>query len=82
MATNHDTTQACPICTEDTVRQVRCSNVECSFVVTTCTRCDRGQAVAAFVADHEKDCVHEPSAFFPDSRRATFAAPHAGRRAG
>lgn len=73
MATQ-ETTQACPICSEATLRSARCSHVSCSFSVITCARCDRAQAVAAFVADHEKDCVYRTSEVLV-SRPATFVAP-------
>lgn len=72
--TNHETPTTCPICSEETLRRVRCSHASCAFVVTTCERCDREQIVAAFVADHEKDCAHGPVAV-PLLRPATFVAP-------
>lgn len=75
MATKHETTQTCPICSEASVRHVHCSYASCEFVVTTCPRCDREQVVNAFVADHEKDCVHGPASA-PAFRPATFVAPH------
>lgn len=72
MATIHENT--CPICSSETLRQVRCSYDACAFVVTTCPRCDREQAVAAFVADHEKDCACGPGILIV-AQPATFAAP-------
>ena len=72
MATIHEITQTCPICTEATVRRIPCSHAGCAFMVTTCDRCDRPQVVAAFVADHEKDCVYGPVAV-PIVRPATFS---------
>jgi len=75
MPANHETTdQTCPICTVTATRRVRCSNEECPFVVITCPRCDREQVVGAFLADHEKDCIHSP--VVPAvTRAATFVAP-------
>lgn len=70
----HEITQTCPICHGAAIQHVRCSNATCSFLVTTCPRCDREQMVSAFVADHEKDCVHGPAAFSV-LRPATFVAP-------
>lgn len=74
MATKNETTQVCPICSEATVRRVPCSYASCSFAVTTCSNCDRSQAVAAFLADHEKDCAYGPGVN-PSARPATFVAP-------
>lgn len=73
MATKNET-PTCPICETDALRQVRCSNASCPFAFLACSNCDADQAVAAFAADHEKDC-----AFGPNSVRAvnppTFVAP-------
>lgn len=73
MASNENTKE-CPICLQASVRQVRCSNAACAFVVCACSGCDRDQVVAAFVADHEKDCAHGPSVALA-ARPATFVAP-------
>lgn len=56
--TKHATTDTCPICRETLLDHVHCSGKGCEFVVTTCSKCDREQAVRAFVEDHESDCVH------------------------
>lgn len=74
MSTNHETEQFCPICRVTAPRRVRCSNDSCDFVVTTCPKCDREQAVEAFVTDHEKDCVYGPRCQ-AIARPATFVAP-------
>lgn len=50
----------CPICQVTPISHVRCSGPTCTYAVASCTRCDREQAVKAFMADHEKDCVHVP----------------------
>jgi hypothetical protein len=60
--TTHALSQLCPICSETFLRHVHCSHAGCSFLVTTCPRCDREQAVRAFVLDHEADCEHAVSA--------------------
>lgn len=75
MASTNDNTHTCPICfRDDTIRRVGCSNAACSFSFVTCANCDREQAVAAFRADHEKDCAHgvTPPVVV---RSATFVAP-------
>ena len=74
MAQLHETIHACPICSGVTLRRVRCSHAACSFFITTCARCDRPHAVAAFVADHEKDCVHGAS-WTVVARPALFVSP-------
>lgn len=56
--TKHATTQLCPICLETFLQHVHCQHVSCTFLVTTCPKCDREQVVRAFVADHEEDCEH------------------------
>jgi hypothetical protein len=53
----HDTKDICPICLETFLQHVHCSNTSCRFLVTTCPKCDREQAVHAFVVDHEEDCL-------------------------
>lgn len=68
MATTNESTDTCPICEVTVTRRVRCSNVSCAFFVTTCPRCDRAQAVSAFVADHEKDCPNRPAVAVPSPR--------------
>jgi len=73
MPPNREPTDTCPICQETALRRVRCSHPSCAFAVLTCPRCDRAQAVAAYVADHEKDCTHAPAT--PPVVRSTFAAP-------
>lgn len=62
--TKHATAQTCPICLETLLQHVHCSNAACTFLVTTCPKCDREQAVRAFVADHEEDCEHRQTAPF------------------
>lgn len=52
----HNSNQICPICMETILQHVHCSSASCAFFVTACPRCDREQAVRAFIADHEKDC--------------------------
>lgn len=79
MATAHETTETCPICTETKLRHVHCPNAACTFVVTTCPRCDREQAVRNFVADHLKDCIHSPAVPAPAS--AAFRVPTPRRTA-
>ncbi len=74
MASIHEIAHTCPICSGETLQHVHCSNVSCSFVVTTCSRCDRKQAVEAFVADHEKDCVYGPNVV-SDVSPPVFVAP-------
>lgn len=54
--TKHATNQLCPICLETLLQHVHCVYPGCKFHVTTCPKCDREQAVRAFVADHEDDC--------------------------
>lgn len=56
MSSHNQTEQNCPICLVTNPKRIHCVNQQCSFVVVTCPRCDKEQAVAAFVADHEKDC--------------------------
>lgn len=56
--TKHAIQNICPICTVTFLQHVHCSNGACEFVVTTCPKCDREQAVRAFVEDHERDCDH------------------------
>jgi len=56
--TKHVISQLCPICLETFLQHVHCSNLSCTFHVTTCPKCDREQAVRAFVVDHEADCEH------------------------
>lgn len=75
MSTKSDTIHTCPICSEEgTIRLARCSNASCPFVVTTCSRCDREQVVAAFVADHEKDCIYGSSVNL-NANPPTFSVP-------
>lgn len=62
--TKHATSQLCPICQETNLQHVHCSHANCSYVVTTCPRCDREQVVRAFVADHEDDCEHRQTSRF------------------
>lgn len=73
MPSNHETADTCPICRETKLRHAHCSHASCRFLVTSCPRCDRAQVVAAFLADHEKDCVHAPAV--RPIARSTFAAP-------
>lgn len=75
MAAKSDSTDTCPICVETELRHVRCSNAACAFSVTTCPRCDREQAVRAFVVDHEKDCVHGPAVPAAVNSSAAFRLP-------
>ncbi len=56
--TKHATNQLCPICSETMLQHVHCVHPGCTFLVTTCPKCDREQVVRAFVADHEEDCDH------------------------
>lgn len=70
MSDNHKT---CPVCQVTELSSMRCRNASCAFVVAFCSRCDREQAVNAFVADHEKDCVHNVDA--SAVIRSTFSAP-------
>lgn len=58
----HATNQLCPICSETLLQHVHCQHAGCTFVVTTCPKCDREQAVREFVLDHEEDCAHAPCA--------------------
>lgn len=67
-------TKVCPICSGTEIRHVSCSHAQCSFILTTCGHCDRPQAVADFVADHEKDCVYGPGTDLC-ARSVTFVAP-------
>lgn len=62
--TKHAINETCPICRETQLEHVHCAHPGCTFVVTTCPRCDREQAVRAFVADHEGDCEHRATAPF------------------
>jgi ssDNA-binding Zn-finger/Zn-ribbon topoisomerase 1 len=62
--TKHATSQLCPICEEITLQHVHCNHVGCTFLVTTCPKCDREQVVRAFVADHEADCEQRATAPF------------------
>lgn len=62
--TMHATSDTCPICEEMRLQHVHCSNASCTFLVTTCPKCDREQVVRAFVADHEKDCEHAQTGQF------------------
>ncbi len=60
--TMHDLkTQLCPICQEPNLQHVHCAHPTCTFFVTTCQKCDREQAVRAYVADHEEDCDMQPA---------------------
>lgn len=63
----------CPICQDTEIRSVRCSNTTCGFMVMTCPKCDREQAVVAFVTDHEKDCPHGSPVLLV--ARPMFSAP-------
>lgn len=62
--TKHATTQLCPICSETMLQHVHCAHQGCTFLVTTCPKCDREQVVRAFVADHEDDCEHRQTVPF------------------
>jgi hypothetical protein len=62
--TMHATKQLCPICSETFLKHVHCVHPGCTFLVTTCEKCDREQAVRAFVADHEEDCECRQTAQF------------------
>ena len=62
--TKHAINQLCPICLETTLQHVHCGHVSCKFHVTTCPKCDREQAVRAFVLDHERDCDQAATAPF------------------
>jgi hypothetical protein len=66
-------TTTCPNCLERALTHTACPHPGCRFAVTSCPACDRAQAVAAFVADHAKDCVCGPPA--PPAARHTFSAP-------
>lgn len=61
MPANSNKEETCPICLVTIPQSVRCPYAACSFAVVVCPRCDKGQAVEAFVADHMKDCAHGPS---------------------
>lgn len=56
--TKHATKALCPRCAVNTISHVHCANVGCSVHIHVCDVCDRAQAVAAFMADHAKDCPH------------------------
>lgn len=61
--TKHATKDVCPICEVTFLQHVHCGHASCTFLVTTCQKCDKEQAVRAFVSDHEADCdksVTEP----------------------
>jgi len=60
----HVINQLCPICEETHLQHVHCVNASCKFLVTTCPKCDREQAVRAFMADHERDCDQQATAPF------------------
>lgn len=62
--TKHATHQLCPICMETFVQHVHCGHAGCTFLVTTCPKCDKEQDVRAFVADHEADCDQVATAPF------------------
>ena len=66
----HPTAEICPICLETFLQHVHCSHASCTFLVTTCPKCDKEQAVRAFVLDHEKDCAAGEVAQPVPSRRA------------
>lgn len=69
-----NTIETCPICETASPRSVRCAHAGCGFSVTACPRCDAEQDVRAFLADHEKDCVHRP-AILVQLPAARFRAP-------
>lgn len=60
----HVTNQLCPICEETFLQHVHCVHPSCTFFVTTCPKCDKEQAVRAFVGDHESDCDQRATAPF------------------
>lgn len=66
----HTINEHCPICAGATLQHVHCGHAGCTFRVTTCQTCDREQAVRAFIADHEGDCVHGPGLQLPLRRVA------------
>jgi hypothetical protein len=66
----HNTKETCPLCTETALQHVHCGHAGCTFRVTTCPKCDREQAVRAFIQDHEGDCVHGPGLQLPLRRVA------------
>jgi len=70
---NQEDSSACPICREPNLTRVSCVYTSCRFSVTSCMRCDKAQAVAAFMADHEKDCTQCPAVV--TASRPAFAAP-------
>lgn len=72
MDTKHEI-PTCPICSEPTLRVVSCTHPSCKFTVTSCTRCDRDQAVSAFMADHELGCEHNLNTLL--SGPVSFRAP-------
>jgi len=68
--TKHATKSICPLCTVTFLQHVHCSGTSCTFVVTTCPKCDREQAVREFVEDHEADCDQRATAPFLRQRVA------------
>lgn len=66
----HVINQLCPICEVTYLQHVHCANASCVFFVTTCPKCDREQAVRAFVDDHQADCEHYATAPFLRQRVA------------
>jgi hypothetical protein len=68
--TKHATKHICPLCTLTFLQHVHCSAPSCTFVVTTCPKCDREQAVREFVLDHEADCDHRETLPFVRQRVA------------
>ncbi len=59
--TEHSIKDICPRCEVECLNHVHCSNLGCSRFLVVCTRCDKRQAVEAFMADHQRDCVPTPS---------------------
>lgn len=70
--TKHATTQLCPICEETLLQHVHCSHAACTFLVTTCPKCDKEQVVRAYVADHEEDCEFRETAPFKRPSASTI----------
>lgn len=55
----HSTNTICPRCDVTFIAHVHCVNRGCMFHIHVCDRCDREQAVTAFMQDHARNCEHE-----------------------
>ena len=62
--TKHVIDQLCPLCEVTFLQHVHCVHSECTFLITTCPKCDREQVVREFVLDHESDCEHRETVPF------------------